>query len=379
MNLVRTMYAPAEKASELELRRQYNYFSNCSSVKEMVDAISAIVIVVNKERQIVLANKKTLNLLGLDSTLPILGKRPGEVFDCIHSDQTEGGCGTTEACRNCGAVNVILKVICSNQGAHEEANIKVAEGDGFDCLNLMVHGIPYHFEGENFYIITLQDISDSQRRMALERIFFHDIINVSGGLSGLISLLKEDVPEALREDVMFIDQCFKNLLEEIVAQRQLLEAENNHLKVKEETLEANTIIREVKKVYQCHPVSEDKEIDLLLEGEEIFFKSDSILLKRVIGNMLKNALEAEKEGGKVSLGYSLTEDKVITFWVHNSGFIPREIQLQMFQRFFSTKGKGRGLGTYSIKLLGEKYLGGIVDFSSDEEEGTTFWISLSLA
>jgi signal transduction histidine kinase len=44
----------------------------------------------------------------------------------------------------------------------------------------------------------------------------------------------------------------------------------------------------------------------------------------------------------------------------------------VFQRSFSTKGTGRGLGTYSIKLLTERYLGGRVWFESAEGHGTTF-------
>jgi signal transduction histidine kinase len=52
--------------------------------------------------------------------------------------------------------------------------------------------------------------------------------------------------------------------------------------------------------------------------------------------------------------------------------MPRDVQLQVFQRFFSTKGAGRGLGTYSIRLLTERYLKGNVSFTSSPEEGTTF-------
>jgi len=44
----------------------------------------------------------------------------------------------------------------------------------------------------------------------------------------------------------------------------------------------------------------------------------------------------------------------------------------LFQRSFSTKGEGRGLGTYSIKLYTERYLKGTVSFSSAEGEGTVF-------
>jgi sensor histidine kinase regulating citrate/malate metabolism len=45
----------------------------------------------------------------------------------------------------------------------------------------------------------------------------------------------------------------------------------------------------------------------------------------------------------------------------------------LVQRSFSTTGGGgRGIGTYSVKLFGERYLKGRVAFVSREQEGTTF-------
>ncbi|MBM3132840.1 MAG: ATP-binding protein, partial [Chloroflexi bacterium] len=66
-------------------------------------------------------------------------------------------------------------------------------------------------------------------------------------------------------------------------------------------------------------------------------------------------------------------DGGVRFWVHNPTFMPREAQLQVFNRSFSTKGQGRGLGTYSMKLLTERYLKGKIGFDSSETGGTTFW------
>jgi len=54
--------------------------------------------------------------------------------------------------------------------------------------------------------------------------------------------------------------------------------------------------------------------------------------------------------------------------------MPLEVQRQLFTRSFSTKGTGRGLGTYSIKLITEKYLQGTVSFVSNEEQGTVFTV-----
>jgi signal transduction histidine kinase len=64
--------------------------------------------------------------------------------------------------------------------------------------------------------------------------------------------------------------------------------------------------------------------------------------------------------------------------VHNPVYIMPEIQLQIFQRSFSTKGSGRGLGTYSIRLFSERYLKGKVSFTSNPQEGTTFRVQYPL-
>lgn len=58
--------------------------------------------------------------------------------------------------------------------------------------------------------------------------------------------------------------------------------------------------------------------------------------------------------------------------------MPREVQLQVFKRSFSTKGEGCGLGSYSVNLLTQRYIQGWVWFTSDEAEGTTFrmWVPL---
>jgi len=57
--------------------------------------------------------------------------------------------------------------------------------------------------------------------------------------------------------------------------------------------------------------------------------------------------------------------------------MPEAVRLQVFQRSFSTKGgRGRGVGTYSARLLAERYLGGRLSFSSVAGQGTTFVLDL---
>jgi signal transduction histidine kinase len=110
---------------------------------------------------------------------------------------------------------------------------------------------------------------------------------------------------------------------------------------------------------------------------ECLISSDHRILLRILGNLLKNALEATPKGGEVIFSATETENTV-TFAIQNPGVMPHEVQLQLFQRSFSTKSAmGRGIGTYSVKLFGERYLKGKVGFTSKEPEGTTFTFTVT--
>ena len=67
------------------------------------------------------------------------------------------------------------------------------------------------------------------------------------------------------------------------------------------------------------------------------------------------------------------------FAVHNDAVIPAKQQQRIFIYGNSSKGEGRGLGTYSMKLIGETYLHGRVWFKSEEGFGTEFYFEIDRA
>jgi len=376
-----TYHAPIERLDRYELLKQVDKLQKNELFRQTLNSINILILVINAYRQVVHLNEAFLNLLGIKSSLEIIGKRPGEILNCIHAEDNAGGCGTSEACRYCNLVNLTLKSIKSNSVNSGEV-LLTTKSNGIELpINMSENVSPFEFEGETLYVVSLIDISDAKRKIILERIFFHDIINTSGGLKGLISLLKEDVPNDIKPEVGYVEDTFNDLLEEIKSHQMIMNAENNELELDLITLKSDEIIASVAKIYSKHEVSKHKTIVISENDERTAFKSDFTILKRVLGNMLKNALEATDASGEVIIGCKkvLFEDcKYVQFWVNNKTVMPRSVQLQVFQRSFSTKGGNRGLGTYSMKLLGERYLKGKVEFTSNGNDGTTFYVRILL-
>jgi signal transduction histidine kinase len=367
-----TQYAPAERSSVESLQGSIKELSVDAKLKSLVDAIPNILIVLNKQRQVVFYNAALLDLLESDDGSEAYGQRPGELVGCIHASETAGGCGTTEFCRTCGAVNAILT---SLKGSRNIQTCRIMLENG-GALDLRVWATPYQGEDQTYSIFTVMDISHEQRRRALERIFFHDVLNTAGGLRGFAELMQDSTPEEIDELSDTVLEISEGLIDEIQAQRDLSSAETGDLNIKKTKIDLVRFLEEIKELYSSHEVAKGKTIEIE-KADSVTIITDRVQLRRVVGNMLKNALEAIKPGESVKIGGARVLDgEGYRFWVRNPGWMPRDIQLQLFQRSFSTKGQNRGLGTYSIKLLGEKYLEGKVGFASSQEKGTVFWLWL---
>jgi len=368
----KTDYAPAERATLNELKNQSQLLDHNNILTQVADSVSTLVVILNKERQIVYGNKSFISTLDSNESVSLIGKRPGEAMNCMHASQSEGGCGTTQFCSVCGAVNAILE---AQQGAQSAKECRIITQEN-DALDLKVTATPYYVNEEQYIFFAIDDISSEKRRQTLERVFFHDILNSAGGISGLSSIMPmiSDMDE-MAETAEIINRAANFLVDEIKSQRMLTVAESGDLVLSFSKIESLTILKEIGELYSQHEVIHDKLLSIDKYSISGLATTDAVLLRRVIGNMIKNALEASKAGGTVILSSSKPEE-ALRFTVHNDVFMPKEIQLQLFKRSFSTKGIGRGIGTYSMKLFGEKYLKGRVGFESTEENGTTFFIEI---
>ena len=94
-------------------------------------------------------------------------------------------------------------------------------------------------------------------------------------------------------------------------------------------------------------------------------------------NLLENALQACAAGGKVTLTASAVDGQLCIGVVDTGCGIAPEIQVRVFEPFFTTRGQGTGLGL-AIALGVARAHGGTIEVSSAAGEGSEFAIMLPI-
>ena len=205
--------------------------------------------------------------------------------------------------------------------------------------------------------------------------FFITIFSITvNGVIGLLEIALTSYGDEKEHLVKTSLNFSKILVEEINSQRIIYLAEIGELEIDPTQFSIRDLINEIISLYKTQTFI--KDIDLHVKIQSDFnLLTDKTILRRVIINLLKNAIEASKPNSVVKISAE-RQGEFSVIKVYNQTSMPEEVKLQVFKRSFSTKGKGRGLGTYSIKLLTEKFLKGKVYFISEENFGTEFTVEI---
>ena len=229
-----TCFVCAQRSSPPELAAQVRIFES-GLLREVLDASSAFMVVLNGNREIVFCNRAALSLAGVARLPEALGLRLGEAFHCVHATQSPEGCGTTGFCQTCGAVRAVLDGPRADTNIWEWHMVRSVNGAEETC-DLMVTSS--HIEGrEGFVVCTLADSRQEKRQQAIERLFFHDILNIGSGLKGCAALLRDQLESGTNAELAgMVEQCAAELLAKIQSQQQLSQAEAGQLSITPEAV-----------------------------------------------------------------------------------------------------------------------------------------------
>jgi len=215
----------------------------------------------------------------------------------------------------------------------------------------------------------------------------HEIRNPLGGIRGSAQLLREEIKnkshreylDIVVSEVDRIDRMVKRMMDLTRPVDLKLKSTNIH-KVLEEilVLEKDTLTRKNGRFEQIY----DPSLPLI--------EADEDPLKQVFLNLIKNAIEASRTGGRiqvitrVSSGYAVrsassrTPQQNIVVEIIDSGEgMDEENQKKLFTPFYTTKKKGSGLGLpISLKIV--KDHNGKIKITSEKGLGTTVQVFLPI-
>ncbi len=377
-----------ERASPAKLEAEVRAISHSPIVSALLEAADAGLLVLNRERQILATNRAPL-LENLRHERRVIGLRPGEFFTCPRATESAQGCGAGEHCLACGTFQAVTQSQADRRTVEQECLLTMGHGADATALELNVRATQVDIDGKDYTVVSLRDISHEKRRQALERIFFHDILNTLSALANWTHLLNHSSGERLDHARERVSRLVGQLEREIQLQRTLLDAEQGTLQPQRVAVTPAALLADLQGMFADTQAARQRTLAVEDRCPGVELITDPVLLGRVLTNMVKNAFEATPIDGQVRLwceretgpnaGGAPEPRDLLAFHVHNAGEIPPEVAARVFQRSFTTKaGTGHGLGTYGMRLLGERYLGGKVSFTTSVQAGTVFSIRLPL-
>ena len=139
-------------------------------------------------------------------------------------------------------------------------------------------------------------------------------------------------------------------------------------------------VKEVLSTFQKDMGAKRLEIAFNAPDDECLVKANSVNIKRVLNNLIDNAITYTKENGKIIIELSLQDGQVV-FSIKDTGIgIPADDQKFIFGEFFRArnavemKNVGTGLGLFIVKTIIDGHKGKVGLESSSA--GSRFWFSL---
>lgn len=195
-----------------------------------------------------------------------------------------------------------------------------------------------------------------------------------------VALSQEREPGEYRETLAIIQdeaQRLSGIVEDMLA---LARADAGQRRLKLEEFYFNDLIEEC--VRSARALALNKNISLNFEPSgDIPFRGDEGLLRRMILNLLDNAIKYTPNGGTVSIKFWRDNDQVKLRVADNGIGISADAAARVFERFYradkarSRSDGGSGLGLPIVKWIAEAHHGSI-SLESEPERGSSFTVTL---
>jgi two-component system NtrC family sensor kinase len=225
-----------------------------------------------------------------------------------------------------------------------------------------------------------QALLQSEKLAAMGRLtsqIAHELNNPIYGIMNTLELLKTEIPqESKRRRILELSLSETQRLSEML--RNMLSFSKPE-EEKRRLIRMNELIDGILLVMEKQMREANIKVETAFDDEIPEVKASTNQMRQVFLNILKNAKEAMPKGGTLFIRTS-REDHRILIQIRDTGIgIPEEIKDKIFEAFFTTKQKVKGVGLGLSVCYGIiKDHGGEIKVESEEGKGTTFTISLQI-
>jgi len=124
-------------------------------------------------------------------------------------------------------------------------------------------------------------------------------------------------------------------------------------------------------------IPDNVKTEVRIDSDAEKLMADADFLKRIMSNLVLNAVQAMPHGGKMTIcSFKDKQSNDTILMVKDTGVgIPDDVKPKLFTPMMTTKSKGQGFGLAVVKRMTEG-LGGTITFESEAGKGTTFTVRL---
>ena len=237
-----------------------------------------------------------------------------------------------------------------------------------------------------------RQLRNAQKMEAVGRLsggIAHDFNNLLGVILGYIQVIKRNLVSgnSLYE---YAEEVEKASQRAVALTRQLL-AYSRQQVLEPVILNLNTLVSEMEKMLP-RLIGEDIQLNLILDPAIGQVKADPGQIEQVVMNLAVNARDAMPDGGKLTIQTADAEiekafarehpgsvpGKYVTLAVTDNGTgMDPETQAQIFEPFYTTKGRDKGTGLGLATVYGVvKQSSGYITVESKKGKGSLFTIYL---
>jgi signal transduction histidine kinase len=210
----------------------------------------------------------------------------------------------------------------------------------------------------------------------------HDLKTPVAKIAGIADILKMKFNNSSEQSELInnVVDSTKELNDFINSILDLTKIESQNLTLSKESKDVNKIIEAIVKKLNFQASSKDMRIDLDL-SPLYPIQIDTVLMNRVISNLIENSIKYAGQGKTVSVKTWDDKDWVFIEVKDNGVGIAQEDLIHIFDKFYRVKNdqthsiKGTGLGLYLVKYFIELH-NGVITATSQPGEGTSFIIKL---